>query len=65
MFILKSKKVKSTIFAKGLKVDTEKLWHKRIDDINLQKLKKMQSKGVVIRLPTFTKKEIISVREAC
>ena len=42
-----------------------KLWHKRIGHINLQKLKGMQSKGVVIGPPTFTEKEITGVCEAC
>ena len=36
MFILVSNEVKSAMFAKGLKVDTDmELWHKRIGDINL------------------------------
>ena len=36
------------------KADTDiELWHKRIGHINLQKLKGMQLKGVVIGLPTF------------
>ena len=47
------------MFAKGLKADTDiELWHKRISHIYLQKLKGMQSKGVVIRLPTLKEKEI-------
>ena len=46
MSILESKEVKSAMFAKSLKVETDlKLWH-----INLQKLQNMQSKGVIIRL---------------
>ena len=54
------------MFAKGLKADTDiELWHKRIGHINLQKLKGMQSKGVVIRLPTFKEKEINGVCGAC
>ena len=66
MFILESNEVNLAMFAKGLKVKTDlKLWYKRIGHINLQKHKGMQSKGVVIRLPTFTKKEIIGVCEAC
>ena len=66
MFILELNEVKSTMFAKGLKVETDlKLWHKRFGHINLQKLKGMQSKGVVIELSTFTKKEIVGVCEAC
>ena len=66
MFILDSNKVKSTMFTKGLKVDTDlKVWHKRIGHINLQKLKGMQSKGVFIRLPTLREKEIEGVCEAC
>ena len=66
MFILESNEVKLAMFAKGLKVETDlKLWHKRIGHINLQKLQNMQSKGVVIGLPNFTEKEIMSVYEAC
>ena len=42
MFILELNEVKSTMFAKGLKVETDlKLWHERIGHINLQKLKGM------------------------
>ena len=33
--------------------------------INLQKLKGMKSKGVIIRLPEFTEKEIVGVCKAC
>ena len=66
MFIIDAHKMKSAMFAKGHKVDADiELWHKRICHINLQKLKGMQSKGVVIRLPTFTEKEITCVCEAC
>ena len=43
MFILESNVVKLTIFAKGHKADVDiELWHKRIDHVNLQKLKGMQ-----------------------
>ena len=36
MFILESNEVKSVMFAKGLKVETNlNLWHKRIGHINL------------------------------
>ena len=66
MFILESNEVKSAMYAKGLKPNTDiELWHKRIGHINLQKLKAMQSKGVVIGLPTFKEKEIEGVCEAC
>ena len=55
------------MFAKGLKADTDlELWHKRIGHINLQKLKGMKTKGVVIELPTFIEKEsCIGVSAAC
>ena len=54
------------MYTKGQKVETDlKLRHKRIGHINLQKLKNMQMKGVVIVLPKFTEKEIMGVREAC
>ena len=66
IFILDSHKMKSTIFAKGSKADSNiKLWHKRTGHINLNKLKAMQSKGVVIGLPTFKEKEIEGICEAC
>ena len=66
MFFFESNELKSAMFAKGIKVETElKLWHKRIGHINFQKLKGMQSKGVIIGLLTFTEKEIIGVSEAC
>mgnify|MGYP002776095308 FL=1 len=66
MFILELNKVKSDMFAKGLKTDTDiELWHKRIGHINLQKLKGMQSKGVVIGIPTLKEKEINRVCGAC
>ena len=60
MFILESNKVNSAMFSKGHKADADlELWHKRIDHINLQMLDKgMQSKGVIIGLPTFKDKEI-------
>ena len=66
MFILDSHEMKSTMFGKSMKADSDiELWHKRIDHINLNKIKAMQSKGVVIRLPTFKEKEIEGVCEAC
>ena len=66
MFILESNEVKSAMFAKGFKTDIDiELWHKRIGHINLQKLMGMQSKGVVIGLPTFKEKEINGVCGAC
>ena len=66
MFILDSHEMKSAMYAKGRKADTDiELWHKRISHINLLKLKGMQSKGVVIELPTFTEKEMAGVCEAC
>ena len=65
MFILETN-VKSAMFAKCLKTDTDiELWHKRIRHINLQKLKGMQSKGVVIELPTLKEKEVNGVCGAC
>ena len=66
MFILEANEVKSAMFAKGLKHNTDiELWHKRIGHINLNKLKAMQSKGVVIGLPTFKEKEIEGVCATC
>ena len=66
MFILDSNEVKSAMFAKGLKTETSiELWHKRIGHINLQRLRAMQTKGVVIGLPTFESKRVDRVCEAC
>ena len=66
MFILDSHEMKSAMFAKSMKADSNiELWHKRIGHINLNKLKGMKSKGVVIGLPTFKEKEIEGVCEAC
>ena len=66
MFILNSHEVKSTMYAKDLKANTNiEVWLNRIGHINLNKLKAMKSKGVVIALPTFKDKEIEGVCEAC
>ena len=66
MFILDSHEMKSAMFAKSTKVNSDiELWHMRIGHINLNKLKEMQLKGVVIRLPTFKDKKIEGVCEAC
>ena len=66
MFILASTEIKSAMFAKGLKVESDlNVWHKRIGHINLQKLQNMQSKGVILKLPNFTAKEITGICEAC
>ena len=66
MFILPSTEVKLAMFAKSLKVESDlNIWHKRIGHINLQKLQNMQTKGVILGLPSFTTKEITGVCEAC
>ena len=66
MFILDLHEMKSAMFAKSTKADSDiELWHKRIGHINLNKLKAMQSKAVVIELPTFKEKEIEGVCEVC
>ena len=66
MFILDSNEVKSSMFAKYLKVNTDlEVCHKRIDHINFQKLQSMKAKGVVVRLSTFTEKGSTGVCEAC
>ena len=66
MFILELNEVKSTMFAKGLKVKTDlKLCHKRIGHINLPKLQNMLLKGVIIELPTFTEKEFTCICTTC
>ena len=66
MFILASTEVKSAMFAKSLKVESDlNVWHKRISHIYLQKLQNMQSKRVVLGVPSFTAKEIMGICEAC
>ena len=66
MFILDLLEMKSAMFAKSTKADLDiELWHKRIGHINLNKLKAMQSKGVIIILLTFKEKEIEGICEAC
>ena len=67
MFILDSNEVKLAIYAKGLKAKTNmELWHKRIGHINrVQRLRAMQSKGVVIELLAFESKQVDRVCEAC
>ena len=58
--------MKSAMFAKSTKTDSDiELWHKQIGHINLNKLKAMQSKGIIIGLPTFKEKEIEGVCKAC
>ena len=64
MFILDSHEMKSAMFAKNTKADSNiELWHKRIGHIDLNKLKALQSKGVVIGLPTF--KEKLDIEGVC
>ena len=66
MFILDLHEMKSAMFAKSTKADSDiELWNKQIGHINLNKLKAMKSKGVVIRLLTFKEKEVEGVCEAC
>ena len=66
MFILDSHEMNSAMYVKGQRAYADiELWHKRIDHINLQKLKGMQSNGVVIELPILTEEEIVGMCEAC
>ena len=59
MFILDSHKMKSAMFAKSTKTESDiELWHKRIGHINLNKLKAMKSKGVVIGLPNSKRRRL-------
>ena len=63
LFILDSNEVKSAIYAKGLKTETNiELWHKRIGQV---RHRGMQSKGVVIELLAFESKRVDRVCEAC
>ena len=67
LFILDSNEVKSAMYAKGLKTETTNIewWHTLIVYVNLQRLRGMQSKGVVIGLPAFESKRVDRVSEAC
>ena len=66
MFILDSHEMKSTMYAKGHRANADiEQWHKRIGHINLQKLKGMQSKRVIVGLLTLIEKEIAGMCEAC
>ena len=66
LFILDSNEVKPAMYAEGLKTETNiELWHKRIGHVNLQRLRGMQSKGVVIGLPPSDSKRVDRVCKAC
>ena len=66
LFILDSNEVKSAMYPKGLKTKTNiELWQKRIGHINLQRLRAMQSKGVVIGLLNLKPKRVNQMCEAC
>ena len=66
LFILDSNEVKPAMYAEGLKTETNiELWHKRIGHVNLQRLRGMQSKGLVLGLPAFDSKRVDRVCEAC
>ena len=65
MFILNLNEVKSAIYAKGLKTDMNiKLWHKTISHIDLQLLRAMQSRGIVIGLLAVGSKQVDQVCES-
>ena len=49
---------------KGVVADID-IWHKRIGHANVQRLKLMQSKGLVKGLPTFKVAEFHKICEAC
>ena len=59
-------KVKATMFAHGAGVvaDTD-IWHKRIGHVNVQILKAMQSKEIIIGLPKFKFDNMQKICEAC
>ena len=60
MFTLDSGEVKSAMYAKGLKIETNiELWHKRISHINLHRLRATQMKGVIIGLLGFKMKQVM------
>ena len=49
-------KIKAAMFAhdgRGMVIDID-IWHKIIGHTNFQRLKMMQSKGIVTELPTFS-----------
>ena len=58
--------VKAAMFVHGASVIADvDIWHKRIGHVNLQKLKLMQSKEIVIELPKFKVDSMHKVCEAC
>ena len=58
--------VKAAMFAHGSRVvaDTH-IWHKIIGHVNMQRLKLMQSKKIVIGLPKFKVHGMHKICEAC
>ena len=56
IFILDTNDVRTSMFAKGQKVESHiDLWHKRIGHNNYQRLQDLQSKQIVFGLPKFVK----------
>ena len=59
-------KIKSTVFAHGAGVVADiEIWHKCIGHVNVQRLKAMQSKELVVGLPIFKVVEMQKICEAC
>jgi hypothetical protein len=59
-------KVNSMLFTHGKGVGNIKIWHKRIDHVNLQRLKLMEKQNLVGGLPKFGIEDVMSkVCEAC
>lgn len=68
MFTLdvKMPKVKSAMFAHGAGVIVDVgIWHIRIGHVNVQRMKLMQSKEIMIGLPKFKVEDMHKVCEAC
>ena len=58
--------IKVAMFAHGIRVvaNTD-IWHKHIGHVNLQRLKMMHSKEIVIGLPKFRVEGMQKICEAC
>ena len=58
--------VKVAMFAHATRVLVDiDIWHKRIGHVNYQRLKLIQSKGIVTRLPNFKVDGMHKICEAC
>jgi hypothetical protein len=59
-------KVNFMLFTHGKRTGNIRIWHKRVDHVNLQRLKLMEKQNLVGNLPKFGTKEVmLKVCEAC